>query len=235
MGIAVVTFFYARSLAFLVRIKSEFRNTPEIWNVPKPLIPDPIAISVAKPPMVSYFGYEFESPTSEVKEEQKTETVVALNFADCAGMAILKPRPSGILAQIIEQGPPETGRNFEEVYGKDAVRSDYVLRQKILNMTPRDLSLFAWPRQITRNSILLMLKGVESQRFKNGLYRFETPSVHGFLEGDLALDPGVVIEAFDHEDHLLTLVVGRKPGKSCFGSSELNRIIFSLRPSPATE
>ena len=88
---------------------------------------------------------------------------------------------------------------------------------------------------MARDSVLLRLKGVGSQRFKNGLYSFETPTAHGFQEGNLSLDKGVVIEAYDQQDRLLTFVVGAKPGKACFGQPELNHIIFSLRPVAASE
>ena len=88
---------------------------------------------------------------------------------------------------------------------------------------------------MVRNSVLLMLKGGESQRFKNGLYIFETPAMRGFQEGNIALDKGVLIQAFDNQDHLLTLIIGVEQGKVCFGQPELNHIIFSLRPVPASE
>jgi hypothetical protein len=220
---------------FLAHTKREFQNSPEVWIVPKPLTSGPIASSTAKASVVSYFGYQFESPTPEVKEERKAEAVVVLNFSDCAGVAIFKPQPEGRMTSIIQRGPPEVSRFMKDVYGKETVSSDYALRRAILNTTPRDLSPFARRGQIVRNSVLLTLKGAESQRFKNGLYSFDSPSMRGFLEGDVALDKDVVIEAFDHQDQLLTLVVGAKPGKACFGQPELNRIIFSLRPVPPSE
>jgi hypothetical protein len=79
------------------------------------------------------------------------------------------------------------------------------------------------------------LKGGESQRFKNGLCGFETSAMRGFQEGNIALDKGVLIQAFDNQDHLLTLIFGTEPGKVCFGRPELNHIIFSLRPVTASE
>lgn len=235
LGVVIFLFFYLRPLVFLAHTRREFQNSPEIWLVPKPLIPAPIASSTAKSKVVSYFGYQFESPTPEVKEARRAESVVVLNFSDCASMAIFKPLPEGGLASIAKQGPPDAGRLVEDMYGKETLRSDYLLRRTILNMTPRDLSPFARPAQVVRNSVLLRLKGVGSQRFKNGLYSFETPTTHGFQEGNLSLDKGVVIEAYDHQDRLLTFVVGAKPSKVCFGQSELDRIIFSLRPVLANE
>ena len=88
---------------------------------------------------------------------------------------------------------------------------------------------------MVRDSVLLTLKGADSQRFKNALYSFETPTMRGFQEGNIALDRGVMIQAFDHQDHLLTLIVGAKRGTACFGQPELSHIIFSLRPVPVSE
>jgi hypothetical protein len=235
LGVVVFLFFYLRPLVFLVDTKREFRNSPEIWRVPKPLVPAPTASPAARSKVVSYFGYQFDSPTPEVKEERKDENVVALSLSDCAGMAIFKPHANGRLSGLMQQGAPNAARLFEDLYGKEAVRSDYDFRRTVLNMTPKDLRHFASPRQIARNSVLLRLKGIGSQRFKYGLYSFETPTTHGFQEGNLSLDKGVMIEAYDHQDHLLTFVVGAKPGKGCFGQPELNSIIFSLRPIPASE
>lgn len=235
LGIAAFLFFYARPLMFLEQTKREFRDSPEMWIVPKPLIPGSIVRAVAKPPTLSYFGYQFESPTAEVKEERKMEGVVVLSFSDCAVTAILRPQPGGSLAQITKAGPPGLHRSMENVVGKEAKGSDYALRRKVLNTTPGCLSVYALPSQMVRNSVLLRLKGIESQRFKNGLYSFETPSIRGFQEGDITLDKSVIIEAFDFQDRGLTLTVGRKPGKACFGQPELNQIIFSLRPAASSE
>jgi hypothetical protein len=234
LGVVVFLFFYLRPLLFLADTKREFRNSPEIWFVPKPLIPAPIASHTASSKVVSYFGYQFESPTPEVKEERKVENVVALSFSDCAAMAIFRPQANGPLSGLMQQEAPSAARLFEDVYGKEAVRSDYDFRRTVLNMTPKDLRFFVSPRQMARNSVLLRLKGIGSQSFKNGLYSFETPTTHGFQEGNLSLDKGVMIEAYDHQDHLLKFVVGAKPDKACFGQPELNHIIFSLRPVAAS-
>ena len=110
------------------------------------------------------------------------------------------------------------------------MRSDYAFRSKTLNLTPRDIHLFSSPKEIIGRVVLLSIKDVERERFKNGLYSFETPWMRGFQEGDLERDKGVVIEAFDKQDRLLTLTVGANPSKSCFSQSDLNRIVFSLRP-----
>jgi len=95
LGIVVFLLFYLSPLVFLAQTRREFRNLPEIWIVPKPLISGPIASPTPKGSVLSYFGYEFESSTPEVKEEPPAENVVVLNFSDCARVVILKPQPRG--------------------------------------------------------------------------------------------------------------------------------------------
>ena len=141
-----------------------------------------------------------------------------------------EPAPSGDLILAMQKGASKNGSNMQEVFGQEATRSSFALRSKVLNLTPSDLRLFSSRQELAGNALLLVIKGVESQRFKNGLYSFATPWMHGFQDGDLMRDRGIVIEAFDNQDRRLTLVVAAKPGKACFGQPEVNHIIFSLRP-----
>ncbi len=231
--LGVFFYFCGPALEYFAFVRWQFRNSPEMWNVPKPLSPD--ASTHPTGPKVTYFGSEFESPTTEVKVERKFESAVVLSFSDCAGMSIIKPGPSGDLIGVMQQEASKKGRNIQEVFGQEATRSSFALRSKVLNLTPSDLRLFSSRQEMAGNAVLLVIKGVESQRFKNGLYSFATPWTRGFQDGDLMRDRGVVIEAFDNQDRRLTLIVGAKPGKTCFAQSDLNHIIFSLRPIPASE
>lgn len=231
--LAVFLYFYGPAWEAYAFAKWRFRNSPEVWIVPKPLPTD--VLNHPEGPKLTYFGYEFESPSAQVKEERKLESTVILNFSECAGMIMSEPGPSGDLIIALQEGASKNGHEIQDVFGKGATRSSYALRSKILNLTPGDLHLFSSRLETVGNSLLLLIKGAELQRFKNGLYSFATPWMHGFQDGDLTRDRGVLVEAFDNRDRRLTLVVAAKPGKSCFGQPELNHIIFSLRPIPAAE
>lgn len=228
LGLATYLFFFGKSTLAFAFAKWQFRNSPEMWIVPKPLLPDATPDTAGL--KLTYFGYELESPFAETKEEKRFESVVVLSLSDCAGMAILKPQLAGWLVRTIQQEESKEGREVKNVFGEEAMRSDYAFRSKTLNLTPRDIHLLSSPKEVMGNAVLLSMKSVERERFKNGLYSFESSWMRGFQEGDLKLDKGVVIEAFDKQDRLLTLTVGAKPGKSCFSQSDLNRIVFSLRP-----
>jgi hypothetical protein len=226
--LAVCLYQYLPSLLAFAYVKWKLRDTQGLWLIPKPLSPEPLNYPAG--PKLTYLGYEFSSPSAEVKEEKKLDSFVMLNFSDCAAMSIF--RPSRDLVGSMQEEASKQGRTVQDIFGKYAALSNYALRSKTLNLTPGDLRLFSSRQEIAGTAVLLALKDGEADRFKNGFYSFATPWMRGFQEGDLARDKGVVVEAFDNQDQVLTLVVGAKPGKSCFAQPELNQIIFSLRPVP---
>ena len=84
------------------------------------------------------------------------------------------------------------------------------------------------------SSILLMLKPMSTGTPKGGLYSFRTEWLRGFQQGDPTRDKTVTIEAFDSHDHEIELSIGRALGASQdVTQSEVNRIIYSLRPTLA--
>jgi hypothetical protein len=183
-------------------------------------------------PHLSYVGYQFDSPVATVKEEREFDRGVVLSFADCVGMSLFASEDGSVLVKAMRQAGATKGQqsDLEAIFGTETLRSDYALRSRIFNLTPADLRLFFRPRELAGNSSMLMLKSVETQRFKNGLYSFQTRWMRGFQEGDITRDRGVVVEAYDVQDRQIMLIIGNKKGKSCFTQTQINRIISTLKP-----
>jgi hypothetical protein len=225
-------FYYARPITALCYTKWQARNAPEMWVVPKPLLD--ISLATAKGRKLSYFGYEFEVPWTEVKQERKFQSVAVLNFSSGAFVSILNPTGSPGELQILTQEAAKRGRDVKAVFGEDATRSNYALRSKILNLTPRDLSLLSSRQEMVSDSLFLILKSAWTKRIRGGLYSFQTEWLHGFQEGSPAEDKAVLIEAWDTNDHKVELFVGSEPSAPKLSQAELNRILFSLHPIPPT-
>lgn len=228
LSLSVFLFIYGPAVSFLIRTKWKFRNSPDLWIVPKPLSLPP---SPAAGGTVSYFGYEFTSPLPKPELARKADYAVVLNFSDCAGMAIFRPSPETEPLAVLRQQAAKGNQDVVAIFGADATRSGYALRSKILNLTPANLQFFSSRQEMVADSILLTIKAIDSKRFENGLYSFDTAQMRGFQEGNLST--GAVIQAFDAYDHILTLTVRTKPGASCFTQSDLNLILASLRPASA--
>lgn len=224
--------YYARPISILCYTKWQGRNSPEMWVVPKPLTD--ITLADAKGRKFSYFGYEFEAPWTEVKQERKLKSIAIVNFSGGAVVTILDPMGSLDELQVLKQ---ETAKNkvpIKALFGEDATRSNYALRSKILNLTPRDLHLFSRRQEMVGDSILLLFKSTWTKRIKGCVYSFQTQWFHGFQMGGPVQDKMVIIDAWDAIDRKVEIWIGSSSIASDLSQAEINRVLFSLHPiSPA--
>ena len=191
------------------------------------------SVSSSNLPTLSYLGYEFGSPVSPFKVEKQFEGSVVLSFSDCASVMLTTAQSGGRLVSTMRDGPPAKYRaDVETIFGAETLKSDYALREKVLSLTPASLNLFTPREKLAGNAVMLLLKHVETDRFKDGLYSFQTRWMRGFQEGDVTRDRGIIIEAYDAQDKQAMLIIGNRPGKSCLGQAQLNQIISTLKPVP---
>jgi hypothetical protein len=221
-------FFYGPALFGLLYTKWETRNTPELWIVPTPLTDLSIDQSPGK--KFSYLGYEFESPWTEVKKERMGESIAVLNFSDGEVISISNGTDD---LKAMKQAATSRGADLRYIFGDQAASSNYALRSKILNLTPRDLRLFSSRREMVANSILLILKRIWTTNSKGGMYSFQTEAFRGFQVGSPTKTNAVEIYAFDAKDCEVKLIIGAEPKANNKPSqAEINRIVFSLRTIP---
>jgi hypothetical protein len=230
----VLLWVYGRPLGMMLSTKWDARKQPELWVVPKPLPETPAETSPGK--SFSYFGYEFESPWTEVAFERKTQTMAVLNFSGGQLISFFDWRDGDGRVQAMKAGSPQRGAALETIFGKETMRSDYALTSSTLNVTPGDLRVFSSRQKMVANSVLLMFKQIEISRVKGRVYSFQTDSFRGFQEGDPLQDDIVTIQAFDAQDHKIQLFIGAKPDASPKPTqADINRILCSFRPVSTTQ
>ena len=127
----------------------------------------------------SYFGYEFESPWTEVAIERKFQSVAVLNFSGGQAIAVFDWPNSGSL-QVLKGGSADSAAALETILGAEATRSNYAFISSILNVTPGDLRVFSSRQKMAGNSVLLNMKQLEISRVKGRVYSFQTGSFRGF-------------------------------------------------------
>jgi len=231
---SALIYVYARPIATLLYTKWEVRNDTKLWVVPAPLL----LVNAQHPAgkTMSYFGYEFESPWTEVKQERKLESIAVLNFVGGQMISILDPAHDVDELQMMKQEATKRGLDLKSVFGDEATRSRYALLSQIWSLTPADLRLFSSSQEMVTNSIFLMMKKIWMVRIKGGLYSFHTSWLRGIQEGGPLQDDVVFIEAFDAHEHKIQLWVGSERGANPRPSQEdINRILWSLRPTTTAQ
>lgn len=202
---------------------------PELWMVPRPLVDDSIAQAAGR--KFTFYGYQFEVPWTDVKHEEHLKSMELVYFSNGFFLMLRDPTESVNELELLTSRGTKNEAGLRRLFGDEATRSNYALRSKILNLTPRDLQLSFSRQKMVSSSILLTLKPIWTGSLQGGLYSFQTDSLRGFQQGDPTRDRTVIIDAFDAHDHEIELSIGRARGASQdVRQSELNRIIYSLRP-----
>jgi hypothetical protein len=177
--------------------------------VPRPLPAASIEQTVGQ--TFTFYGYQFEVPWTEVKREEHLKSINQL--------------------KLLTREGTENEAVLKRILGEEVTRSNYMLRSKILNLTPSDLHLSLSRQKMVSSSVPLMLKPMWTGNLQGGLYSFQTEWLQGFQRGDPTRDKTVTIDAFDAHDHEIELSIGRAPdARQDVTQSELNRIVYSLRP-----
>jgi hypothetical protein len=160
------------------------------------------------------------------------ESSAILNFSTGTFIAVLAPSKNGNELDAMKHEAAKRGEDIANVFGDETTRSNYALRSKVLSLTPRDLGLFSSRQEMVANSVLIILKKIETDRFRGGLFSFRTEWFRGFQKGDPALDMTVIVEAFDSQDHKIELFIGSEPAAGSKPSqTDINQILLSLRPA----
>jgi hypothetical protein len=230
--ICVLLLTYGSPVGTLLYAKWEFRNHPELWTVPVPLPATPAERVTRR--SFSYFGYEFESPWTEVKLERRLHSIAILNFTNGCTIAIFNPVSGSSALETMRQTARERGSDLATLFGREATRSNYALRSKIFNLTPGDLRLSRNRGEMVGNSVLLVLKLTAAPKMPGGLYSFQTDWVHGFEIGDPTKTDVVNIEAFDGQDNQVNLLIGSGIRGATPFQQDINVVLSSLRPVSAS-
>lgn len=216
---------YIRPMTALVYVRVQARKSPAMWAVPMQLPDLPVERSGGR--TLSYYGYKFEVPWTELKRERQMESLTLLNFSNGVFLLFLDPAQNPNALELMKQEASKRGTDIRYVFGDEATRSNYALNRKMLYLTPRDVSPISSPRQMMGDSILLILKTIQTANIKGELYSFRTQWLRGFQEGGPAR---AVVHAYDAQDREVEFWVGADKGANIPSQADINRILYSLRP-----
>jgi hypothetical protein len=211
--LAILLQVYERSFSALLYAKSLVRKTPELWNVPKPLELDPTVPAGGK--IFCRFGFQFNSPWTDVASERNLNTVEVLIFSSGQGLA------------IYDESKTLDASGSKALFG-------YAFRSSALNTTPADLHWFSSKQRMARSSTFIAMKSLDAPDMKGGIYSFETPWFRGFQIGSPSRDEKITVEMFDPQDLKFRLLISSKPAPSGkLVQSDINQIISTLQPASA--
>jgi hypothetical protein len=188
---------------------------------------------------LSYFGYEFELPWSDV-DASRSQANPKLNravivFRSGLQMSVTAlPPKDGINAIASSYATPQTVAPFiASEFGVEATRSDYAFLRHLYNFTPEKMSRWALsPATHYRESMLLTIKYIALLPWaESGIFNVRNSEYAGFQQGNPGVRPtGIVVTLFSG-DGGIEFVFSQKKYENPAGISqaEINRVIQSVR------
>ena len=207
-------------------------RTPVVKRIPTEL-PDQ---SIAEVPerKLTHFGYEFEVPweIDQAKSKQVGEMQLVA-FRSGNTLLVSRTAPKEFVNSFLSTGNADTA-GLRALYGEDILQSDYLLKQRILEVTPDEVGLFTPRKQAVGSAMLLIMKGIMmSFGADSGIYRIRTGGFQGFQFGDPRSRPRSIDLEIYNEDGGLGFIFSQRENSSepPITQAQINRVIQSLRKS----
>ncbi len=188
-GIAVVVggtylWLFGTQTFFVLEAHNAGRKLPFIKQAP--IQPMDLSISQAPGMKLSYFGYEFEIPWTDIDQEKTKiigENKAIIVFRSGNVISVWSGPPHELMKVLLEETKIDR-TTLQQVYGDEALRSDYNFKKLILEITPDKFTIFSSSRTAVSQGMLLLLKAISTPGDPNsGIFEVRTKVFKGFQYG----------------------------------------------------
>lgn len=217
---------------FSILARYKTRGIPEAAKTPIALTD--VSVSQVPHDTVSHFGYEFELPWNDVDgaKSRGVGTIYVTGFRSGNAFWFSKFGPREFVSNVVDKMKISPDR-FQELYGKEALASDYGLMSAMLQVTPARINPFMSQREAAGWTVLLLIKSIAVPQAASGIFSIHTGDFRGFQFGDPARRPARIVDDLYREDGGVELIFWQGKGSPAISQAEINRILQSIRKIPS--
>ena len=198
------------------------------------------SISKAPGQKLSYFGYEFEVPWSDLDETQTRvypkdnpdKTKVELRFRSGLRLAI-RTTPPGEWAKVLPTTFKVSAQDLESVFGRETMKSDYSFAKALYEFTPDNMNYWTVSESASnREELLLTVKSIALRKSaETGIFSIQNERYKGFQEGNPRVRQGEIVVDLYSDEGGVEMVFFQEDYRNFAGVTqpEINRIVQSLR------
>lgn len=235
LGIAVLAcgiyaWFFGVQTFIALEARYIARKMPVVRSVPVEL--SDLSVSQTSGKKLYYFGYEFEVPWDDI-DEAKSRTIggnrAIIAFQSGNVLSVWSGSPREFVNTVLSNGKIDQD-TFRQIYGDEALQSDYALHRIMLGTTPDKITPFVSKRDAVSRAMLLLMKGISAPgSAESGVFAVRTREFAGFQYGRPPVPPrGLSVELFA-DGGSLSFIFGQKVnGSSVISQPDINRILHTL-------
>ncbi len=238
-GIAVVVcviygWLFGVQTLFAIEARYIAHKEPVVWKVPVEL--QDLSVSQTPGRKLSYFGYEFEVPWDDVDDAKSRITggnKALIAFRAGNVLSVWNSSPRDFVNEIISS--TKTDRDsFRNVYGDEALESDYAFQRMMLEASPGKVSPFVTRKQAVAQSMLLLMKSFAiSQDGSTGIFEIAAGDFRGFQLGRPENARMVSVELHSDTSGLDFLFFQNPKTSRAVSQADVNRVLRTLHEAPA--
>jgi hypothetical protein len=217
------------------------RKAPAIARITPTSLNDQ-TVSKAPGTRLSYVGYEFEVPWTDLDDsktilypkDKPDKTKAILTFKSGLRLVVIAP-PPGEFATEFATDFKWSPRMFEAVFGSGTAQSDYKFVSNVYQFTPDKMHHWSLSDRVHyRETTMLIIKTVmPTKAAETGIFEIGNPDYKGFQQGDPRMRQESLFLHLYANDGSCEITFLQKDYRSSTGVTqpEINRIIQSLHRS----
>jgi hypothetical protein len=217
---------------FVVGAHNAARKLPFLNRTPVALTD--LSISQAPGTKLSYFGYEFEMPWTDIDNE-KIKIVgrnkVIIPFHSGNAFMMWSAPPHEFVNNVVEKMKLDR-ESFQKIYGAEVLQSDYSFMRLILDTTPSKITVSSTRERDVSQETLLMLKGMSLSLYgdpESGIFDVSGREFNGFQYGSPQSPSGRInVELFPNGGHLDLFFGEKKDGGTPITQADINRVVLTI-------
>lgn len=241
-GIAVVAggaylWFFGFQTFFIWETRRVARKEPIVWTTPVQLLD--LSVSQAPGKRLSYFGYVFEVPWDDIDQERTkvigtNKAIIAFRSGNV--ISFWSGAPNELISNLQGDGKIDQ-KSLGQLFGDDAVQSDYAFKRAILDTTPAKFSLLTAKRLAIQQGMFFTMKATTlPQGAESGVFSLSTNEFKGFQYGRPQSPPKhLSVELFKSDGHVDILFGQKLNGPTTISQADVNRVVQSVHKLPAQE
>lgn len=233
-GGAYLWFFGVQTL-FILETRRVARKEPIVWTTPVPLLD--LSMSPAPGKKLSYFGYEFEVPWNDIERTRVIGTNKAIIVFRSGNVISFWSGPPNELISTLQSDGKIDQKSLGQIFGDEAVQSDYALKRAILGTTPAKFSLLTPKRLAIQQWMFFTMKATTlPPHAESGVFSLSTNEFKGFQYGRPQSPPKhLSVELFKSDGHV-DIIFGQKlDGSTTISQAAVNRIVQTVHKLSAEE
>lgn len=198
------------------------------------------SVSQAAGAKLSYLGYEFEVPWSDL-DESKTElypkdkldkSMARLHFRSGLQLIVITGRPHSMADQMTKTDFKMSPQAFAAVFGQLASDSDYAFMKRVLEFSPEKMHPWALSTAVaSREQVLLVIKSiVPSKPAETGIFNVGNAIYKGFQQGNPEIRQDMLLIDLYSASGTFEIIFMQKNFANSHGviQPEINRIVQTL-------